>query len=93
MTRWTAAFVARALGLPTTGELPDFTRISTDTRTLERGALFVALAGDRFDAHDHLAAARDAGARAAVVRRGTPAVAGLPLIEVDDTLLYLTKSL
>lgn len=86
MTRWTAAFVARALGLPTTGELPDFTRISTDTRTLERGALFVALAGERFDAHDHLAAARDAGARAAVVRRGTPAVAGLPLIEVDDTL-------
>lgn len=64
----------------------EFTLVSTDTRTLEPGALFVALAGERHDGHDHLEAARDAGARAAIVRRGTPAVQGLRLIEVDDTL-------
>jgi UDP-N-acetylmuramoyl-tripeptide--D-alanyl-D-alanine ligase len=83
--RWTEAFVRDALGLaPREG--PGFTAIATDTRTLAPGALFVALAGERFDAHDFLAQARDAGARAAVVRRGTPAVAGLELLEVDDTL-------
>ena len=83
--RWSSAFVAGALGTPA-GAGAGFSQISTDTRTLEPGALFVALAGERFDAHDHLAAARDAGAAAAVVRRGTPPVAGLELIEVDDTL-------
>ncbi len=72
--------------MPAAARGPDFTQISTDTRTLEPGALFVALSGERFDAHDHLGAAREGGARAAVVRRGTPAVAGLPVIEVDDTL-------
>ena len=84
MIRWSAAFVARALERPVTG--PGFTEISTDTRTLVPGALFVALRGERFDGHDHLAAARDQGAVAAVVRRGTPPVPGLALLEVDDTL-------
>lgn len=89
---WSEAAVRDALGLDTeptrTGHRPPltFSEISTDTRTLRTGALFVALRGERFDGHDHLAAAARAGAAAAVVRRGTPAVEGLPLIEVDDTL-------
>lgn len=84
MTRWAASAVAEALGVPVTG--PGFSEISTDTRTLAPGALFVALSGERFDGHDHLAAAARAGASGAVVRRGTPPVPGLPLIEVDDPL-------
>jgi UDP-N-acetylmuramoyl-tripeptide--D-alanyl-D-alanine ligase len=64
-------------------------RISTDTRTLGPGDLFVALKGDRFDGHDHLAAARAAGAAAAVVRAGTPPVEGLRLLPVPDTLRAL----
>ncbi|MEO8226093.1 MAG: Mur ligase family protein, partial [Gemmatimonadota bacterium] len=75
-----------ALGLPTTPGASGFTQISTDTRRPMPGALFVALAGERHDGHDHLAAARDAGAIAAIVRTGTPAPAGLALIEVPDTL-------
>ena len=63
--------------------------ISTDTRPLVPGDLFVALKGERFDAHDFLAEARARGATAAVVRRGTPAGAGLPFFEVDDTLAAL----
>ncbi len=83
--RWSAAFVQRALGIP---EVPGdgFAAISTDTRTLGPGALFVALRGERFDGHDHLEEARDRGAIAAIVRRGAPAVPGLAPIEVDDTL-------
>ncbi len=83
--RWSGDFVRRALELA--APVPaDFSQISTDTRTLLPGALFVALAGEHFDAHEHLDAARDRGAAAAVVRTGTPAVAGLPLLEVPDTL-------
>ena len=82
----TGRVVREALGLP--GGSDDFTYagISTDTRTLARGSLFVALAGERFDGHDFLAAAASAGARAAVVRLNTPPVPGLELIEVPDTL-------
>ena len=84
MTRWSTSFVSQALGVAVAGA--GFSEISTDTRSLRPGALFVALKGERFDGHDHLAAARDAGAVAAVVRRGTKAPAGLALVEVDDPL-------
>jgi UDP-N-acetylmuramoyl-tripeptide--D-alanyl-D-alanine ligase len=63
--------------------------VSTDTRQLAPGELFVALGGERFDAHTFLGQARDKGAGAAVVRRGTPRVDGLPLFEVADTLVAL----
>lgn len=85
--RFDDAFVREALGMTGGGGGGSgYTAISTDTRQLPPGALFVALVGERFDGHDHLEAARDAGARAAVVRRGTPPVTGLTLYEVDDTL-------
>ncbi len=45
--------------------------------------------GDRFDGHAFLAEAAKKGAVAAVVRKGTPRVWGLPLFEVDDTLRAL----
>jgi UDP-N-acetylmuramoyl-tripeptide--D-alanyl-D-alanine ligase len=86
--RFDDAFVRAALRIVGGGEVAGgFPAISTDTRRLPPGALFVALVGERFDGHDHLAAARDAGARAAVVRRGTPPVPGLPCYAVDDTLV------
>ena len=49
----------------------------------------MALKGDRFDAHAFLGEAKAKGAGAALVRRGTPAVPGLALFEVDDTLRAL----
>jgi UDP-N-acetylmuramoyl-tripeptide--D-alanyl-D-alanine ligase len=49
----------------------------------------VALKGGRFDAHDFLGEARARGARAAIVRKGTRSVPGLPLFEVEDTLRAL----
>jgi UDP-N-acetylmuramoyl-tripeptide--D-alanyl-D-alanine ligase len=83
---WSESAVREALGLAGEGEGRTFAGISTDTRSITQGALFVALAGERFDAHDFLTAAASAGATAAVVRAGTPAVAGLSLLEVPDTL-------
>jgi UDP-N-acetylmuramoyl-tripeptide--D-alanyl-D-alanine ligase len=85
MTQWTEARVREALGLPG-GDGRQFSQISTDSRALSRDALFVALAGDRFDGHDYLGAVASAGAAAAIVRRGTPPVPGLRLLEVEDPL-------
>jgi len=85
---WSEAAVRAALALtPLVGRAPlAFTDISTDTRSIKPGALFVALKGERFDGHDHLAAAAAGGASAAIVVRGSPAPAGLELLEVEDTL-------
>ena len=87
MTRWTAGRVRAALDLPpgSDDELA-FTTVLTDSRALARGALFVALAGERFDAHDYLDAAAAAGAAGAVVRSGTRVPRGLVPFEVPDTL-------
>jgi UDP-N-acetylmuramoyl-tripeptide--D-alanyl-D-alanine ligase len=82
--------VARATAAsPAAGGSLAFSSVSTDTRTLAPGALYVALKGDRFDGHAFLAEAAARGAAAAVVRVGTTAAPGLPLIEVQDTLRAL----
>jgi len=75
------------------GDDVTITRIATDTRGLatvepsvRTSSLFVALKGERFDGHDHLAAAGDAGIGAALVSR----VEGeLPQVLVGDTQLAL----
>lgn len=85
---WSETAVREALGL----ELPlgrppvTFSGISTDSRSITSGALFVAFEGEKFDGHSHLSAAAAAGASGAVVRVGTPPVSGLTLFEVPDTL-------
>jgi UDP-N-acetylmuramoyl-tripeptide--D-alanyl-D-alanine ligase len=63
-------------------------RVHTDTRSLQAGDLFVALRGERFDAHDFLPQAQSAGAVAALAHAGL-AAAGLPGAEVPDTRLAL----
>ena len=63
-------------------------RVHTDTRTLAAGDLFVALKGERFDAHSFLAQARLAGASAAIASQGLDE-AGLPGLRVPDTLKAL----
>jgi UDP-N-acetylmuramoyl-tripeptide--D-alanyl-D-alanine ligase len=85
---WLENTVREALGLPKgkASQSLAFSGISTDSRAIVPGALFVALEGERFDGHDHLSAAAAAGATGAVVRRGTPPVPGLMLFEVPDTL-------
>ena len=73
-----------------------FAAVSTDTRTLGEGSLFVALRGERYDGHEYIGAARARGAAAAMVDRRAPAAAGtgdagLPLLVVDDTRLGLGR--
>ncbi|MHC1758807.1 MAG: UDP-N-acetylmuramoyl-tripeptide--D-alanyl-D-alanine ligase [Negativicutes bacterium] len=68
------------------GSIEVFTGISTDTRSLTPGALFVALAGDRFDGHDFLPAALRLGAAGFVVSRVPEApLPGAEIFLVEDT--------
>ncbi|MEA2078668.1 MAG: UDP-N-acetylmuramoyl-tripeptide--D-alanyl-D-alanine ligase [Pseudomonadota bacterium] len=64
-----------------------FRGISTDTRTLSEGNLFVALQGPNFDGHDYLEQARRQGAVAAAVSRVSNEQ--MPLLEVKDTRIAL----
>jgi UDP-N-acetylmuramoyl-tripeptide--D-alanyl-D-alanine ligase len=87
--RVVAALEAVTVGNPPTGPQP-FRRVWTDTRTIEPGDLFVALAGERFDAHDFLKDAVLKGASGLVVSRAAPAAGlGAPVFEVSDTLVAL----
>ncbi len=82
---WTRDRVAAALGQGPGGD-GRFNRVWTDTRTVQRADLFVALRGPNFDGHDFLRAAVDAGAGGVVVsdaRRG--ANLGVPVYVVADT--------
>lgn len=85
---WTGESVAAVLNTDSDSDR-SFSEVSTDTRTLKREALFVALIGENFDGHDFLEAAREAGATGAVVRRGSPHLDGMEQFEVDDPLVAL----
>jgi UDP-N-acetylmuramoyl-tripeptide--D-alanyl-D-alanine ligase len=60
---------ATAVGGRATGDDVVFTRVTTDSRAIEPGDLFVALSGARFDGHDFAAAAIEAGAAGVLVAR------------------------
>lgn len=71
---------------------PRFDSVGTDSRAIQPGQLFVALRGERFDGHDFVLAALQAGAAAAMVDsawRAEGDYAALPLLVVDDTRLAL----
>lgn len=61
----------------------EFTAVTTDTRKVTPGCLFVALIGERFDAHDFIADAINAGAGALLVSKPLPT--NIPQVVVKDT--------
>ncbi len=71
-----------------------FTGVSTDSRSVGSGELFVALRGPRFDGHAFVGAAAERGAAAALVEAAWAQGAGttpLPLVVVQDTRLALGR--
>ena len=65
--------------------------VSTDTRKLEAGDLFIALIGENFDAHDFLEQAFANGAKAAIVEAGREYQLDQPLIKVANTTKALQE--
>jgi UDP-N-acetylmuramoyl-tripeptide--D-alanyl-D-alanine ligase len=62
-----------------------FTGVSTDSRGIGTGELFVAIRGERFDGHEFLATAHAQGAAGALIDARYAGPAPLPVIVVDDT--------
>lgn len=83
-------FICQTLGLPMPSENQSVSRIVTDSRDIEEGDVFFALAGERFDAHDFVEDVLAAGATAVVVSREDCATLKGTL-KVDDTLAALQK--
>ncbi|HEX4928235.1 MAG TPA: UDP-N-acetylmuramoyl-tripeptide--D-alanyl-D-alanine ligase [Burkholderiales bacterium] len=81
----TLAEAAEAVAGRTSGAPARFTGVSTDSRALKAGELFVALRGERFDGHDFLASAAERGAAAAMVDRAYGGPFPLPVLIVADT--------
>lgn len=65
----------------------DVTSVSIDTREIEQGALFVAIAGDVHDGHDYIDMAAERGAVAALVSKEISAE--IPCLCVPDTVAAL----
>lgn len=89
---WTMRRVADAIGPLSPVNVPHgtgvFGRVWTDSRTVASGDLFVALVGERFDAHDFLWMAVERGAKGVVVSRvDATRDLGVPVYQVEDTLV------
>ena len=84
MTMETLSGLAARIGAELHGADRGFRRVTTDTRKLEAGDLYVALSGENFDGHDFVAAAKDKGAAGALVSRRVDCE--LPQVCIDDTL-------
>ncbi len=89
MTGWSGEFLATSTAgqwLTPMDASRSFTGLSTDTRAILPGQLFVAIRGDQFDGHEFLQDAARAGAGAAMVHRMPRDIpAGLAVLRVADT--------
>lgn len=83
--------VAEATGGRMLGDDVALDGVSTDTRSVAAGQLFVALRGERFEAHDYLSQAVQAGANAVLVADAARVPAGVAAVLVDDTRLALGR--
>lgn len=61
------------------------TSVGSDSRHIEPGQLFIALSGDRFDAHDYLADVAGAGVKAALISNQDACPANLAAVCVSNT--------
>ncbi len=82
---------AQALGAQALNGDAEILRVSTDTRSIVVGDLFIAIKGERFDGHDFVEAAYQQGAAAVMVARDWAAGHSLsqPAMVVEDTRLAL----
>ena len=88
---WLLSEIAQAADGRLCGPDQTVSGVSSDTRAIAPGQLFVALRGERFDAHDFLAQAVAAGAAALLVADEAKVPAGVTALVVDDTRLALGR--
>ncbi|MDM8565059.1 UDP-N-acetylmuramoyl-tripeptide--D-alanyl-D-alanine ligase [Candidatus Halobeggiatoa sp. HSG11] len=86
---FTLTEIAPALNATLNGADIKFTSCSIDTRQLQPGAIYIALAGENFDGHDFVQQAQDKGAVAAIISHDVKT--NLPTLRVHDTRKALGK--
>jgi UDP-N-acetylmuramoyl-tripeptide--D-alanyl-D-alanine ligase len=86
---WLLSKVAEVVAGRLVGKDVALAGVSTDTRAIGAGQLFLALRGGNFDAHDFLAQALASGAGALLVADETKLPVGASAVVVGDTLLAL----
>lgn len=91
MIDWQLSQVAAAVGGRLIGADVRIVGVSSDTRAVAAGQLFIALRGERFDAHDFLGQAAAAGAAAFLVADAGNLPEGAAAVLVDDTRLALGR--
>ena len=85
----TLSLLAQELGGELLGEDVIFSNVSTDTRSLKHGDLYLALVGENFDGNNFIKEAERAGAGSAVISRQV--VSQVPSLKVTDTHAALAK--
>jgi len=85
----TLSLLAEELGGELLGEDVVFSSVSTDTRSLKRGDLYLALVGENFDGNNFIHEAMRLGADSAVISRQV--TSQLPALKVTDTRVALAK--
>lgn len=88
---FTAKEIARVTGGELVGGDVTVSSVSTDTRTVEREALFIAVKGERFDGNDYIEQAAQKGAAAALSDRTERVETSIPVIYVEDTRIAQLK--
>ena len=87
MNKLTLAEVALVTGTETNSDAEIFFEdVTTDSRKVTDGALFVALKGEHFNGEDFAAEALHKGAAAVLVSKSAQNISGGVVLKVDDTL-------
>jgi UDP-N-acetylmuramoyl-tripeptide--D-alanyl-D-alanine ligase len=87
-TQLVEILAATPLNLSKEADVARLIGITTDTRSLQPGHLFLALRGEKFDGHDFAKLAVEKGAIAVIAdRRATTQLNGIPQLQVEDTLV------
>ena len=95
MSFWTLDLVGAALGEANQARFPrgsvELAGVTTDSRSVGPGEIFVALIGEKFDGHDFIESSVQKGAAAVIVSKPPVKPVGVPVFEVPDTLVALGR--
>ena len=83
---WNTDRIAEILHLPKPTSLNEIGQITTDTRTIKPGSMFIAIKGDSMDGHNFIQTAIDLGATAILSEKSVPVPAHVTLFQVASTM-------
>lgn len=93
MSFWTLDLIAAAVGETNQTRYPrgsvELTGVTTDSRSVGPGEIFVALIGEKFDGHDFVESSIERGAAAVIVSKPLAKPVDVPVFRVPDTLVAL----